>query len=409
MLLEAFDSNWIAPLGPRRRRLRGGVRRAGSASANAVALSSGTAALHLALLLVGVGPGDEVLVPSFTFVATANAVVYLGATPVFVDCDARHLDHRPRPGGRGARPPGRGRATAGRRGHRRPLRPVVRLRPAAGRLRPPRGAADRGRRRGAGRHLPGRPAGSFGRMGVFSFNGNKIITTSGGGMLVTGSADEADRARYLATQAREPFPHYEHTTIGYNYRLSNLLAALGRAQLAGLDSRIARRRAINARYREALRRPPRRRLHARRRLRRAQLLAHLHHRRPRAVRHRPRDDPAGARGARHRGPARPGSRSTCSRCSPATRCSAARCAPRIFDRRPVPAHRVGAVRRTTRTGSSGSSGGWPGVGRLTPPGTGNYHSIPWHIQPTVQHRALRSPACKATGPGRCSLRATETS
>jgi len=98
----------------------------------------------------------------------------------------------------------------------------------------------------------GRPAGSFGRMGVFSFNGNKIITTSGGGMLVTESAEEAARARYLATQAREPFPHYEHTTIGYNYRLSNLLAALGRAQLAGLDSRITRRRAIDARYRAAL-------------------------------------------------------------------------------------------------------------------------------------------------------------
>jgi dTDP-4-amino-4,6-dideoxygalactose transaminase len=98
----------------------------------------------------------------------------------------------------------------------------------------------------------GRPAGSFGRMGVFSFNGNKIITTSGGGMLVTESAEEAGRARFLATQAREPFPHYEHATLGYNYRLSNLLAALGRAQLAGLDSRITRRRAIDARYREAL-------------------------------------------------------------------------------------------------------------------------------------------------------------
>jgi dTDP-4-amino-4,6-dideoxygalactose transaminase len=98
----------------------------------------------------------------------------------------------------------------------------------------------------------GRPAGAFGRMGVFSFNGNKIITTSGGGMLVTGSAAEAERARYLATQAREPLPHYEHVAVGYNYRLSNLLAALGRAQLAGLDSRVTRRRRIDGRYREAL-------------------------------------------------------------------------------------------------------------------------------------------------------------
>ena len=98
----------------------------------------------------------------------------------------------------------------------------------------------------------GRQAGSFGTTGVFSFNGNKIITTSGGGMMVTGSAEVAERARYLATQAREPFPHYEHTVIGYNYRLSNLLAALGRAQLRGLESRIVRRRRINHAYREAL-------------------------------------------------------------------------------------------------------------------------------------------------------------
>jgi dTDP-4-amino-4,6-dideoxygalactose transaminase len=251
MLLEAFDSNWIAPLGPdvdafeAEFAARVGV-------GHAVALSSGTAALHLGLLLVGVGPGDEVLVPSFTFVATANAVVYLGATPVFVDCSpdtwtmdpdlvADELDRRA----------GTGRLPAA----------VVtvdlygqccdydRLLAACDRHGVPlvEDAAE-----ALGATYRGRPAGSFGRMGVFSFNGNKIITTSGGGMLVTESAEEAVRARYLATQAREPFPHYEHTTLGYNYRLSNLLAALGRAQLAGLDSRITRRRRIHARYRDAL-------------------------------------------------------------------------------------------------------------------------------------------------------------
>jgi dTDP-4-amino-4,6-dideoxygalactose transaminase len=251
MLLDAFDSNWIAPLGPDVDAFEAEFA-ARIGVGHAVALSSGTAALHLALLLVGVTSGDEVLVPSFTFVATANAVVYLGATPVFVDCSpdtwtmdpdlvAEDLDRR---------------AASGRL----PAAVVTvdlygqacdydRLQAACDRHGVPlvEDAAE-----ALGGTYRGRAAGAFGRMGVFSFNGNKIITTSGGGMLVTESAAEAERARYLATQAREPFPHYEHTTIGYNYRLSNLLAALGRAQLAGLDSRITRRRAINGRYREAL-------------------------------------------------------------------------------------------------------------------------------------------------------------
>ena len=251
MLLDAFDSNWIAPLGPdvdafeAEFAARVGV-------AHAVALSSGTAALHLALLLVGVGPGDEVLVPSFTFVATANAVIYQGAVPVFVDCSpdtwtidpdlvADDLDRRAA-------------------GGRLPAAVVTvdlygqscdydRLLAACDRHGVPlvEDAAE-----ALGGTYRDRPAGSFGRMGVFSFNGNKIITTSGGGMLVTESAEEAARARYLATQSREPFPHYEHVTLGFNYRLSNLLAALGRAQLAGLDSRVARRERIQERYRAAL-------------------------------------------------------------------------------------------------------------------------------------------------------------
>ena len=251
MLLDAFDSNWIAPLGPDVDAFEAELA-ARVGVAHGVALSSGTAALHLALLLLGVGPGDEVLVPSFTFVATANAVVYVGAVPVFVDSSAAtwtmdpdlvaaELDRRAASGTLPAAV-----VTVDLYGQSCDYDPLL---AACDRHGVPlvEDAAE-----ALGATYRGRPAGSFGRMGVFSFNGNKIITTSGGGMLVTDSAEEADRARFLATQAREPFPHYEHTTTGYNYRLSNLLAALGRAQLAGLDSRIDRRRAIDARYREAL-------------------------------------------------------------------------------------------------------------------------------------------------------------
>jgi dTDP-4-amino-4,6-dideoxygalactose transaminase len=251
MLLAAFDSNWIAPVGPDLDAFEDEMA-ARSGTGHAVGLSSGTAGLHLALLLLGVGPGDEVLVPSFTFVATAAAVTYLGATPVFVDCApdnwtidpalvAEELAGRAR---RGRLP--RALVTVdlyGQTADYGALTPLCReygvplVEDAAEAL----GATHRGR-----------PAGSFGRAAVFSFNGNKIITTSGGGMLVSDEAELIDRARYLATQARDPFPHYEHSVIGYNYRLSNLLAALGRGQLLGLDSRIRRRRAIDAAYRTAL-------------------------------------------------------------------------------------------------------------------------------------------------------------
>ena len=251
MLLEAFDSNWIAPLGPDVDAFEAefaelvGVERA-------VAVSSGTAALHLALLLVGVDRGDEVLVPSFTFVATANAVRYLGAEPVFVDSSASTWNIDPDL-----------------------VEEVLAERAATGRL--PKAvvtvdlygqSADYDRLLAICEHhgLPvvedaaealgasyrGRPTGSFGRLGVFSFNGNKIITTSGGGMLVTDSAALAERAGYLATQARDPVSHYEHRATGFNYRLSNLLAALGRAQLRGLESKIGRRKRINGSYRKAL-------------------------------------------------------------------------------------------------------------------------------------------------------------
>jgi dTDP-4-amino-4,6-dideoxygalactose transaminase len=250
LLLDAFDSNWIAPLGPHVDAFEGEMaQRAGVE--HGAALSSGTAALHLALDLVGVRPGDEVLVPTFTFVATANAVRYLGAVPVFVDSDcanwcldaelvASQLRERVRNGSR----PG-ALVAVDLYGN---LPDYDTLTATCAELEIPliEDAAE-----ALGSTYCERPAGSFGTCAAFSFNGNKIITTSGGGMLVSHSAELVGRARYLASQARQPVVHYEHAELGYNYRLSNLLAALGRGQLRGLDQRIASRKAIFERYRDA--------------------------------------------------------------------------------------------------------------------------------------------------------------
>ncbi|HXY94574.1 MAG TPA: aminotransferase class I/II-fold pyridoxal phosphate-dependent enzyme [Acidimicrobiia bacterium] len=251
LLLDAFDSNWIAPLGPhvdafeREFAVRLGAR-------DAVALSSGTAALHLALLLLGVGAGDDVILPTLTFVATANVVRYVGACPVFLDVDeatwnldpqlvADELDARS----------GRGQAPAvvigvDLYGQSVTWDPIL---DACARHGVPvvDDAAE-----ALGASYRGRACGTFGTFGAFSFNGNKIITTSGGGMLVSDDRELAAHARRLATQARDPAPHYEHSETGFNYRMSNLLAAIGRGQLARLDEKVARRRAIKQRYRDAL-------------------------------------------------------------------------------------------------------------------------------------------------------------
>jgi dTDP-4-amino-4,6-dideoxygalactose transaminase len=251
LLLDAFDSNWIAPLGPHVDAFEADMaERIGVAGA--LALTSGTAALHLGLLLLGVGPGDDVLVPTQTFVATANVVTYLGARPVLVDSHpdtwtldpglvAAELDER---AGTNRRP--RAVVTVDLYGQCADYDPLLAACAEDG----VPVLADAAEALGA--TYGGGAAGSFGAAGVFSFNGNKIITTSGGGMLVSHDAALIDRARYLSTQARQPVVHYEHTDIGFNYRLSNLLAAVGRGQLRGLDERVARRRAINERYREAL-------------------------------------------------------------------------------------------------------------------------------------------------------------
>ncbi|WP_156385006.1 MULTISPECIES: aminotransferase class I/II-fold pyridoxal phosphate-dependent enzyme [Nocardioides] len=246
-VMRAMRSGWVAPAGPdldafeAEMASRVGVK-------HAVGLASGTAALHLALVSWGVGPGDVVPVSTFTFAATVNAIRYVGAEPFFVDCDDT--------------------------GNMSPtlLQAAVDLLRSEGRSVPAivpvdmlgkcidydaidqiatsagaRLLCDAAESFGATYH--GKPAGSFGRASVVSFNGNKMMTTSGGGMLLTNDAALAQHVRKLSTQAREPVPHYEHTEVGYNYRLSNILAALGRAQLVRLDHMLKRRREWRERYR----------------------------------------------------------------------------------------------------------------------------------------------------------------
>ncbi|OKI45189.1 DegT/DnrJ/EryC1/StrS family aminotransferase [Micromonospora sp. CB01531] len=246
-LIAALRSGWIAPVGPDLDAFEREVAdRVGTQGA--VAVSSGTAALHLALLGVGVGPGDVVIVPTLTFVATANAVRYTGARPVFVDCDPQtgNLDVA-----LVAEVLARLHACGQRVGAVVPVdlfgscADYTALLPVCATAQVPvvEDAAE-----ALGAIHGGRAAGSFGRAGVLSYNGNKIMTTSGGGMLVSDDLALLTRARQLSTQAREPARHYEHRETGYNYRLSNLLAALGRAQLLRLDGMIARRRQLRDRY-----------------------------------------------------------------------------------------------------------------------------------------------------------------
>jgi pyridoxal phosphate-dependent aminotransferase EpsN len=251
LLLEAFDSNWIAPLGPHvdafEKEFAARVQ-----VPHAAALSSGTAALHLALQLLGVGRGDEVLVSSLTFAASANPVIYQGATPVFLDSERETWNLDPALLEEELR-------AAAKRGKRPKAVIAVDLYGQCAQLDViERLCAEHGvpliedAAEALGATWKGRQAGSFGALAAFSFNGNKIITTSGGGMLVSRDAKLVEQARFLATQARDPAPHYQHSHIGQNYRLSNLLAAVGRGQLRVLDERIKARRAHRAFYEQAL-------------------------------------------------------------------------------------------------------------------------------------------------------------
>jgi dTDP-4-amino-4,6-dideoxygalactose transaminase len=248
-LLSALRSGWIAPLGPDVDAFEAEIKDRIGVN-HAVALASGTAALHLGLLALGVGPGDIVVTSTMTFAATANAIVYTGATPYFVDSDPVTgnidpdlLDQALTELRRAGTP-----AAA--------VLPVDLLGKTADYTRIEAICAahevpvfcDAAESLGAAHH--GKAAGSFGRAGIFSFNGNKIMTTSGGGMFVSDDENLAGNVRYLSTQARQPVVHYEHTDIGYNYRMSNILAALGRAQLSRLDEMISRRKMWRERYRD---------------------------------------------------------------------------------------------------------------------------------------------------------------
>jgi dTDP-4-amino-4,6-dideoxygalactose transaminase len=251
LILEAFDGGWIAPVGPQIDAFELALAEA-TGRARAVALSSGTAALHLALIVNGVSEGDLVLVSSLTFAASANAVRYVGANPVFVDSERATWNMDPDLLAAEL-------ADASKRNRRYAAVVVVDLYgQCADYRRIEQICADHGvplisdAAEALGARFAERPAGSFGEVGILSFNGNKIITTSGGGALVTDNVKWADEARFLATQARDPALHYEHSRLGYNYRLSNLLAALGRSQLADLTRRVERRRSHNQAYRAAL-------------------------------------------------------------------------------------------------------------------------------------------------------------
>jgi dTDP-4-amino-4,6-dideoxygalactose transaminase len=255
LLLEAFDSGWIAPLGPHVDAFEQEFA-AKVGVPYAVALSSGTAALHLALHILGIGTGDEVITSTLTFAATANAITYVGATPVFVDAgsDTWTLD-----------PDLLEAELRDRRRRRRQVAAVITVDlygQCSDYARIERVCREYGvpiiedAAEALGATYGDRQAGAFGECAAFSFNGNKIMTTSGGGMLVSYRRDIIERARHLATQAREPAVHYEHAMIGFNYRLSNLLAAIGRGQLAGLEGKLARRRTVNAAYRATLGRVP---------------------------------------------------------------------------------------------------------------------------------------------------------
>lgn len=249
-IIRAIQSGWVAPLGPDVDAFENELA-AACGRRHAVALSSGTAALHLGLLTLGVRPGDVVITSSMTFAATANAVVYAGAEPVFVDADeSGNMDPEL------LRVALTDQAAHGRRiGAVLPVDlfgKVVRhdIIDALANEHGVPVLSDAAESLGA--TFQGRPAPSFGAAAAVSFNGNKIMTTSGGGALLTDDAAVAERARYLATQARQPVAHYEHTDIGFNYRMSNLLAALGRTQLTRLDAMMQRRAAHRRFYLSAV-------------------------------------------------------------------------------------------------------------------------------------------------------------
>lgn len=248
---EAFRTNWIAPLGPNvdafERELADYV-----GIGYAAAVSSGTAAIHLALHILGVSPGDRVFCSSLTFVASANPILYRGATPVFIDSEPESWNMSPQALARAL-------AAAERDGTLPKAVIVVNLYGQSADLDPLLELCDRygvplveDAAESLGATYKNKDSGTLGAMGIYSFNGNKIITTSGGGMLVSDNEEYIRKAKYLATQGREPAPHYEHVEMAYNYRMSNVLAGIGRGQLKVIEERIASRQELYRLYREGL-------------------------------------------------------------------------------------------------------------------------------------------------------------
>ncbi|MDY3788904.1 DegT/DnrJ/EryC1/StrS family aminotransferase [Bacteroides fluxus] len=250
---EAFDTNWVVPLGPNVNAFEEDLKRFVGEGKEVVALSAGTAAVHLALLACGVGQGDEVIVQSFTFCASSHPITYLGAVPVFVDSEKETWNMSPelleeaikdRIAKTGKKP--------------KAIVPVAlygmpydctRIMEIADRYAIPvvEDAAE-----GFGSRFKGQVLGTFGKFGVLSFNGNKMITTSGGGALICNDAESKNQIMWYATQAREAYPYYQHETIGYNYRMSNICAGIGRGQMTVADKHIAHHRHVQALYRKLL-------------------------------------------------------------------------------------------------------------------------------------------------------------
>ena len=260
---EAFNNNWVAPLGPNLDGFESDVQNF-TGSKHCAVLSSGTAALHLALILAGIKPGDYVICQSMTFSASANPIAYLGATPIFIDSELDSWNMSPRhlevaikaaiggnlkaPGSNMQLPAGKPKAIIPVHLYGMPANMDAIL-DIANRYEIPviEDAAE-----SLGSLFKGRHTGTFGKMGILSFNGNKIITTSGGGGLISNDEDIINKARFLATQARDDAAHYEHSNIGYNYRMSNILAGIGRGQMQVLPERVKARREINQWYRSFL-------------------------------------------------------------------------------------------------------------------------------------------------------------
>lgn len=250
---EAFDTNWVVPLGPNVNAFEAALENYIGEEKQVAALSAGTAAIHLALIQLGVGPGDEVICQSFTFAASANPIKYLGAEPVFVDSEEETWNMSPlyleeaikdRINKTGKTP----KAIIPVHLYGMPAK-MDEIMEIANRYNIPvlEDAAE-----ALGSEYKGRKCGTFGQYACLSFNGNKIMTTSGGGALVCDTPEQKNRTIFYATQARDDAPHYQHSHIGYNYRLSNISAGIGRGQMTMLDQFVARRREINALYTEAL-------------------------------------------------------------------------------------------------------------------------------------------------------------